>query len=98
MNMMESKEIIWGLVALVGYAIAITQTIMNKRLQRKLVEAEFQKLVPLREDIKKIEEENKIRLQHLKDKKVEIDRLEKEIKKTETKEMTLEEALKILSE
>lgn len=95
---MESKEIIWGLVALVGYAIAIVQTLMNNKLKRKLVEAEFQKVVPIREDIKKIEEENKIRLQHLKDKKDEIALLEKEIKKTETKEITLEEALKILSE
>lgn len=96
--MMETKEIIWGLVALVGYAIAIIQTLSNKRLQKKLVEAEFQKVVPIREDIKKIEEENKIRLQHLQDKKVEISILEKELKKTETKEMTLEEALQILSE
>lgn len=96
--MMESKEIIWGLVALTGYAIAIAQTLTNKRLQKKLVEAEFQKLVPLREDIKKIEEENKIRLQHLKDKKSEITLLEKELNKTEKKEITLEEALKILSE
>lgn len=95
---MESKEIIWGLVALVGYAIAIAQTIMNNKLKRKLVEAEFQKVVPIREDIKKIEEENKIRLQHLKDKKDEIALLEKELKKTETKEMSLEDALKILSE
>ena len=95
---METKEIIWGLVALVGYAIAIIQTLSNKRLQKKLVEAEFQKVVPIREDIKKIEEENKIRLQHLQDKKVEISILEKELKKTETKEMTLEEALQILSE
>ena len=93
---MESKEIIWGLVALTGYAIAIAQTIMNKRLQKKLVEAEFQKLVPLREDIKKIEEENKIRIQHLKDKKSEITLLEKELNKTEKKEISLEEALKIL--
>lgn len=95
---MESKEIIWGLVALVGYAIAIVQTLMNNKLKRKLVEAEFQKVVPIREDIKKIEQENKIRLQHLKDKKEEIAILEKEIKQTENKEMTLEEAIKILTE
>jgi UDP-N-acetylmuramyl pentapeptide synthase len=93
---MESKEIIWGLVALVGYAIAIVQTITNKRLQRKLVEAEFQKVVPIRENIKKLEQENKIRIHHLKDKKAELDKLEKEIKKTDDKEMTLEDALKIL--
>ena len=96
--MMESKEIIWGLVALVGYAIAIFQTLSIKKLQKKLVEAEFQKVVPIRDDIKKIEQENKIRLQHLKDKKEEIAILEKEIKQTENKEMTLEEAIKILTE
>jgi len=95
---MESKEVIWGLVALVGYAIAIAQTLSIKRLQKKLVEAEFKKVVPIREDIKKLEEENKIRLQHLQDKKAEITLLEKELKKTETKEMSLEDALKILSE
>jgi hypothetical protein len=93
---MESKEFIWGLVALVGYAIAIAQTLANKRLQRKLVEAEFQKVVPIREDIKKLEQENKIRIQHLKDKKSELDKLEKEIKKTDAKEITLEDAIKIL--
>lgn len=95
---MESKEIIWGLVALVGYAIAIAQTISIKRLQKRLIEAEFQKVVPIREDIEKIKEENVIRLQHLKDKKDEITKLEKQIKHIERKELTLEEALKILSE
>jgi len=95
-SMMESKEIIWGIVALLGYAITIVQTLKVRQLQKKLIEAEFQKVVPIREDIKKLEEENKIRLQHLKDKKSEIDRLEKELKKTDNKEMTLEEALKIL--
>lgn len=95
---MDSKEIIWGLVALTGYAIAIAQTLMNKRLKAKLVEAEFQKVVPVREDIEKIKEENVIRLQHLKDKKEEITKLEKQIKHIERKEITLEEALKILSE
>lgn len=94
--MMDSKEIIWGIVALLGYAITIAQTLKVRQLQRKLIEAEFQKVVPIREDIKKLEEENKIRIQHLKDKKAELERLEKEIKKTETKEMSLEEALKIL--
>lgn len=95
---MESKEIIWGLVALVGYAIAIVQTLSIKKLQKQLVEAEFQKVVPIRQDIKKIEQENKIRLQHLKDKREEIAILEKEIKQTENKEMTIEEAIKILTE
>ena len=70
---MDSKEIIWGLVALTGYAIAIAQTLMNKRLKSKLVEPEFQKVLPLREDIEKIKEENVIRLHHLKDKKEEIE-------------------------
>ncbi len=94
--MMDSKEIIWGIVALLGYAITIAQTLKVRQLQKKLIEAEFQKVVPIREDIKKLEEENKIRIQHLKDKKAELEHLEKEIKKTETKEMSLEEALKIL--
>jgi hypothetical protein len=94
--MMDSKEIIWGIVALLGYAITIAQTLKVRQLQKKLIEAEFQKVVPIREDIKKLEEENKIRIQHLKDKKAELERLEKEIKKTEAKEMSLEEALKIL--
>lgn len=95
---MDSKEIIWGLVALTGYAIAIAQTLMNNRLKAKLVEAEFQKVVPVREDIEKIKEENVIRLHHLKDKKEEITKLEKQIKHIERKEISLEEALKILSE
>lgn len=94
---MESKEIIWGIVVLLGYTIAILQAISIKRLQRKLIEAEFKKIVPIHEDIKVLEEENKIKLHHLQAKKTEINKLERELKQTETLEFTLEEALQILN-
>ena len=94
--MMETKEIIWGLVALIGYGIAIFQTLSIKKLQKQLVEATFQKIVPIKADIQKLETENKINIEHIKSKKAELTILEKEMKQTKNEEMTLDEALKIL--
>jgi len=94
--MMETKEIIWGLVALLGYGIAIAQSLRIKSLQRQLLEATFQKIVPIKQDIEKLEKENKVNLEHIKSKKAELTVLEKEMKQTENNEMTLDDALKIL--
>ena len=93
---METKEIIWGLVALLGYGIAIAQSLRIKSLQRQLLEATFQKIVPIKQDIEKLEKENKVNLEHIKSKKAELTVLENEMKQTENKEMTLNDALKIL--
>lgn len=94
--MMETKEIIWGLVALMGYAVAIAQTLRIKNLQKKLLEATFQKLVSIKQDIEQLKKENKVNLEHIKSKKAELTVLEKEMKQTENNEMTLDDALKIL--
>lgn len=93
---MESKEIIWGLVALLGYGIAIVQSLRINKLQHQLLQATFQKIVPIRQDIQKLEKDNKVNLEHIKLKKAELTILEKELKETEGKEMTLDEALKVL--
>lgn len=93
---MDAKEIIWGLVALLGYGIAIAQSLRIKSLQRELLQATFQKIVPIKQDIEKLEKENKVNLQHIKLKKAELTVLEHELKQTENKEMTLNDALKIL--
>lgn len=97
----SNKSSIWLFVfftifGIGGYLWGILKTAQLNNLRKDYIRVELEKFRPYRDSINIIEIENTITLNDIYAKQIELKKLEEELKKMDTPQLSLEDALKII--
>lgn len=84
--------------AIAGYGLFAWETYNFRNYQREVLEGELAKLLPIREEVDSLTRAKQITLQDIQETQTILEKLKSKLNNTESDEMTLEEALKLLSD